>query len=467
MLPATLSAAETADNWPLPATTGSIPTLQQVTVVGTAEDQTSGSSELANDVLQSLPKKNSSITETITILPRVQIGEGQRTSENSGEILPPLISISGGRAYENNYTIDGVNQSSILDPLTGNNIVEDDRDVPSHPQRGFIHQDLIDRLTVYDSNIPARFGGFTGGVVDAETRSPYNEFAGQISVRTTRDSWTEFHIDPDRKDEFYRSTDQQLQPRFKKYDIGLELDLPINDEMALLAAYKRIQSDLEIYNIDDWQENRKTLENYFLKYVWLPKTPYMVELTASHTPSKEEFFIDGARDSDIEIGRGGYSLGGKLTGDLPFGVLEASSTYMANDSSRSANTHHYFWPSDTPSRNWGEQYGLPWSAEGGYGDIDNEEKSLQAYLDLVSKPLTIYQTINRFNLGLEASHDKGSSDRKQTTYEHALNRAVEDASVSCNDNDPSCIDNEVYFRERRAYFAEVPGSNCQQYFGLP
>ena len=230
--------------------------------------------------------------------------------------------------------------------------------------------------------------------------------------------------------------------------------MPINDEMAVLAAYKRIQSDLEIFNIDDWDESRKTLENFFLKYVWLPQTPYTLELTASHTPSKEEFFIDGARDSDIEIDRGGYSLSGKLTGNLPFGVLEASSTYMTNESSRNANTHHYFWPSETPSKNWGEQYGLPWSAEGGYGDIDNEEESLQAHLDLVSTPLTIYQTINTFNLGLEASHDKGSSDRKQTTYEHALNRAVEDTSVSCHDNDPSCIDNEVYFRERRAYFAE-------------
>ena len=454
-LPTCSSAVETVDNGQSSASSGSIPTMGQVTVVGTTENLISGSSELTSDVLQALPKKNSNITETITILPRVQIGEGQRTSENSGEILPPLISISGGRAYENNYTIDGINQSSILDPLMGNNIAEDDREIPSHPQRGFIHQDLIDSLTVYDSNIPARFGGFTGGVVDAETRSPYNEFAGQVSIRTTRDSWTKFHIDPGRKDEFYHSTDQQLQPRFKKYDLGLEFDVPINDEMALLAAYKRIQSDLEIFNIDDWEENHKTLENYFLKYVWLPQSPYTLELTASYTPSKEEFFIDGARDSDIEIERGGYSLNGKLTGELPFGILEASSTYMTNNNSRNANTHHYFWPSETPSKNWGEQYGLPWSAEGGYGDIDNEEESLQAHLDLVSKPLTINQTTNTFNIGLEASHDKGSFGRKQTTYEHALNRAVEDLTVICSDNDPSCIDNEVYFRERRAYFAEA------------
>ena len=451
-----LNAEENADTEQQPAVlSGGIPTMGQVTVVGAAENLVSGSSILTSDVLQALPKKNSSITETVTILPRVQTGEGQRTSENSGEILPPLISISGGRAYENNYSIDGIDLSSILDPLTGNNIAETIRDVPSHPQRGFIHQDLIDTVKVYDSNIPARFGGFTGGVVDAETRAPQNEFAGQFSFRSTRDSWTEFHINSDRKDEFYRSTDQQLQPRFKKYDFGLELDVPINNEMAFLAAYKMIRSDLEIFNIDDWDENRKTLESYFLKYVWLPQTPYSLELTASHTPSREDFFIDGARDSDIEIERGGYSFSGKLTGQLPFGILEASSSYTTNDSSREANPIHYFWPSDTPSKSWGDQYGLPWSAEGGYGDIDNEETSLQASLDLVTQPMAVKQTIHTFNLGLEGSHDKGSFDRKQTTYEHALNRAVEDLTVVCDANDLSCISNEVYFRERRVYFAEA------------
>ncbi len=453
-LPTSLSAVETADNGQLAAPSGKIPTLGQVTVVGTTENLLSGSSELTSNVLHSLPKKNSSITEAITILPRVQIGEGQRTSENSGEILPPLISISGGRAYENNYTIDGVNLGSVLDPLTGNNVAESIREVPSHPQRSFIHQDLIDNITVYDSNIPAKFGGFTGGVVDADTRSPNKKFAGQVSFRTTRDAWTEFRIDPDRREEFYNSTDQQMQPRFKKYDIGLELDVPINEETAFLAAYKMIRSDLETFNIDDWNERHKTLENYFLKYVWQPKTPFTLELTVSHTPSKEDFFIDGARDSDVEIERGGTSVSGKLTGELPFGVLEFSSTYLNNDNSRQANSNHFFWPSDTPSKNWGEQYGLPWSAEGGYGDIDNEEESLQAYIDLVSHPATFYQTVNTFNLGLEASHDKGSFDRKRTTYEHALNRAVEDLTVVCSDDDPSCINSEVYFRERRVYFAE-------------
>jgi len=440
-----------------------VPTLKQVTVVGQSETQISGNSVLAGETLHQLPKKNSSLTETITVLPRVQIGEEQRTSENAGEILPPLISISGGRAYENNYTIDGVNQNSILDPLTGNNVAESIREIPSHPQRGFIHRDLIDSVTVYDSNIPAKYGYFVGGVVDAETRRPHHELGGQLSFRTTRDSWTEFHIDSDRRDEFYNSTDQSLQPRFTKYDGGVELDVPINEEMGLLAAYNIVRSDLEIYNIDRWENNKKTLENYFLKYVWLPGAPYAVELTSSYTPSEEDFFIGKTRDSDIAINRGGYSFSGKLTGDLPFGDLEISSSYITNDNSRQAPTNHFFWPSATPSKNWGAIYNLPYSAEGGYGDIDSEEESLQLRVDLLSKPLSINRLVNIFNVGLEVSRDDATLDRKQTTYEHALNRAEEDNTVSCETGDPSCIDNEVYFRERRAYSPEDEDATINSY----
>ncbi len=444
-------------------TIADIPTLKQVTVVGQTEDQISGKSGITGETLHQLPKKNSSLTETITILPRVQIGEQQRTSENAGEILPPLISISGGRAYENNYTIDGINQNSILDPLASNSVAESIRGIPSHPQRGFIHQDLIDSVTVYDSNIPAKYGSFVGGVVDAETRLPYHEFGGQFSFRTTQDSWTQFHIDSERRDEFYNSNEQDLQPRFTKYDAGLVLDVPLNEEMGLLAAYNIIRSDLEIFNIDKWKNNKKTLENYFLKYAWLPVTPYAVELTASYTPSREEFFIDKTRDSDIEIARGGYSFSGKLTGDLQFGSLEVSSVYLTNDNSREAQTNHFFWPGDTPSKNWGEIYDLPYSAEGGYGDIDSEEESLQFRLDLLFKPLLINRLTNTFNIGLEANHDKGTYDRKQITYEHALNRTVKDNTVNCATGDSACIDNEVYFRERRIYSAEKEEATINSY----
>ncbi len=447
-------------------------TLETVTVIGQAEDILSGKSELSQDVLQSLPKKNSSLTDTITVLPRVQIGEGQRTSENAGEILPSKISISGGRAYENNFSVDGVNQGSLLDPLTGNNIAESVDKVPSHPHRSFVHQSLIDSVTVYDSNIPARFGRFVGGVVDAKTRMPAKEFGGKVSFRTTQDSWTQFHIDSENRDDFYNSADQMLQPRFTKYDAGFEMDIPINPEMGLLAAYKIIRSELEIKNLEEWKDRNKTLENYFLKYAWQPKAPFSLKLTAAYTPSEEEFFIDGSRDSDIVIERGGYSFNATFTADLPIGVFELSSAYLFNENLREAPPHRYFWPKDTPSKDWGEIYNESTSAEGGYGDLETEEESLQLRLDLISTPVMTGVISHTFNLGFEISNDGANYERQQKTYVHPVSfridkekydGAVKDDFVICSPDDSACIDEEVYFQVRRVYEPEDKNATIKQY----
>ena len=81
-----------------------------------------------------------------------------------------MISISGARPYENYFSVDGVGLNSLLDPLADG--PTEVSSVPGHPQRTFINRNLIDSITVYDSNVPARYGYFLGGVVDAKTRLP-------------------------------------------------------------------------------------------------------------------------------------------------------------------------------------------------------------------------------------------------------------------------------------------------------
>ena len=426
-----------------------VPTLGQVTVVGQSETQISGNSVLAGETLHQLPKKNSSITETITVLPRVQIGEEQRTSENAGKILPPRISISGGRAYENYYSVDGVGMNSLIDPLADNQNAADQ--VPGHPQRAFIHQDLIDSVTVYDSNIPARYGRFIGGVVDAKTRMPADEFGGNINIRTTRDTWTEFQIDYEDRDDFDRSDSFSQQPRFKKYDGGMELDVPINDQIGLLGSYKRIQSDLELYHLGDWKEQDKTLETFFLKGLWSPSAPYTLELTASHTPSEEGFFLTNTKDSDFTIERGGYAIGGIFRGEISLGSYELTAAYLENENTRKSPTSFYNWR-NTPSKNWGEELGLTRSREGGFGDIENTEKSFQLRAELLSTTFETGDLSHVINLGTDYTWDQGEYDRKDTSYTHSS--SVLSSEVVCAQGDPACADGEQYFGNRNVFLSQ-------------
>jgi hypothetical protein len=437
-----------------------VPTLEQITVVGQAGDLISGKSELTGELLQSLPKKNSSISESITLLPRVQIGEEQSTSRNAGEILPPLFSISGGRAYENYYAVDGVGQGSLLDPLADNPNALDE--VPGHPLRTFIHQDLIDTVTVYDSNIPAKYGRFVGGVVDARTKMPANKFSGIFSLRTTDDSWTEFHIDEDDREDFYGSDDFSNQPRFTKYDAGIELNIPVSEELGFLAAYKRIQSDLELSHFGDWITKNKTLETFFLKSVWTPQSTNLVELTAAYTPSEEDFFLSDVKDSNFTIERGGYTLNGMLNGESPLGTYEISAAFLESTNTRDAPTHLYSWRI-TPSKDWGAIVGTRTSREGGFGDIENSEKSFQLKADLLSKQFTSGTLTHAFNIGGHYSWDYGEYNRTETTYTHSS--ATLSSDVICAPGDPACADGEQYFGNRNVYASQKQDASLNYFAG--
>ena len=100
-------------------------------------------------------------------------------SRGSLDLRPESISISGGRFYENNFVLDGLSNSNRLDPASDSSS-SSVSDIGGHEQSLFINADLIGELKVYDSNVPAAYGGFTGGVVDATTRRAGREPEGGV-----------------------------------------------------------------------------------------------------------------------------------------------------------------------------------------------------------------------------------------------------------------------------------------------
>ena len=74
-----------------------VPLLEPVVVVGTVESRVSGKSILDKNLLSSLPTGNGTVEELVVLMPGVQASDDSNTSFQGGEILPPLLSISGGR----------------------------------------------------------------------------------------------------------------------------------------------------------------------------------------------------------------------------------------------------------------------------------------------------------------------------------------------------------------------------------
>jgi hypothetical protein len=423
--------------------------LPPVTVVGIIENRATGRSVIRGEVIPLLPKNNGSINEALEVIPDVQV-EGANTSLTGGEILPPKVSISGGKAYQNNFLIDGISNRNLLDP--GGKFTEPGNvdDVPGQPQELFMQADLADRITVYDSNIPVEFGNFTGGVVDTRTRNPAPVFGGRAFYRTTRDEWTWFHVNSGDQYDFEHSKDASLQPRFEKQNGGVDLDIPLNDRMGLLLSYRILHSEIPLEYFDGTRDQDRQLQNYFLKYAYTPSSADQIEFSALYAPYQGDYFLKNTMDSDFTLEAGGYHFG--LDWQHFFDNLEMrlGASYGWNQNRRKAPANFYRW-AVTDSRNWGGLIDSGFSDEGGYGDIKKtqEDMGVRGLFALESLSLGPFSHVLR--TGFDLQRLSGTFDRQDTTYVYKDPAISPD--IQCGNDTSGCIDGEQYSTFRQVYDA--------------
>lgn len=106
-----------------------------------------------------------------------------RSLQGVAELAPGLtdntpnagqVTISGGFAYDNQFLVDGVD---VADNMFAN------------PNNLFI-EDAIEEVQVLTSGISAEYGRFSGGVVNAVTKSGGNTFSGSFRGNLWKPSWT-------------------------------------------------------------------------------------------------------------------------------------------------------------------------------------------------------------------------------------------------------------------------------------
>lgn len=106
-----------------------------------------------------------------------------RTLSGIAELSPGLtnntpntgqVTISGAFAYDNVFLIDGVDVNDNLFGTSNNLFIED----------------AIEETLVLTSGISAEYGRFSGGVINAITKSGGNVFSGSFRTNLTNDSWT-------------------------------------------------------------------------------------------------------------------------------------------------------------------------------------------------------------------------------------------------------------------------------------
>lgn len=404
-------------------------------VVLADRERKQGETLIDRRTIEALPAGNGDITSLLKTHPNVQFDDGQLSSKTPGEIDPANISINGAKYWQNLFLVDGVSMNNDIDPAADNPVSM--TDVPGRSQGLALDTDLLEEIRVYDSNVPASFGGFNGGVIEAITRKPSKELHGKVSVQMARSKWTEYHIDETQEADFQNSSSAANQPEFDKLITRGTLEGHLTDDIGLLASFSRKTSTIPLngYNgnystpeegMD--KDQKRQIDNYFLKGSWRISNSLETELSLTHAPQVNEYFIVNARDSATRIQSGGDMVSWRIDWEGSLAKVSNTLFWSHLENSRDSEKNYYKgwywsettnWSSSTPSTRL--------SSEGSYGDIEQQQTTYGYKLKTDWTAFRLLGMDHRLQSGLELSQQNTTYERLEQFQYGSLLRA----SSSC------------------------------------
>lgn len=390
--------------------------LDTVEVEGQRKE--SGTASISGKELHSLPSHSGSITEALKGMPNVQFSNEEISSRTGGEIRPPRISIAGAKPYENNFLIDGLSVTNTLNPngLNGDegSASYNDMTVNGADQTIFYDTSLVDSITVHTSNVPAKYGSFVGGVVDAKLIDPRKDrWHGVFTGRHTRSKWDNLRgVD-------INSEEADNQARFNITSMSATLDGPVTDNASLLLSVSQKKSIIPLlleendgtkHDKDQWRIS----ENYFAKMTFTPSEDFKFSLDSTYAPYSEKRWREQWPDSDWKTENKAWRFGSSAELTTDAGLFSGKLAYSQNGFSRDASNSYRYSHGD--------------EAYGAVGDATVQNRSIDLGLDYDAVALHTGDVEWRFSTGLDVNNTTtdmwNEQARAVTLVDQTLNRWI-------------------------------------------
>ncbi|MDO4450336.1 MAG: TonB-dependent receptor plug domain-containing protein [Moraxella sp.] len=449
-------------------------------IVVTPFSQQMGTQQLTSEQIAKRPTANGSINELLKSNPNVQFANATNSSLMGGELEPEKISFHGEKFYNNNYMIDGLSNNNNIDPASNNAVAGglptgyNAWDLPAGGEQSlWINSRLLDSVEVFDSNVSAKYGDFTGGVVDAKIKNPRSDRAsGYISYRTTSDDLTSFHIHNGIKGDFESAGRLYYQPRFTKQTYSASINQPVNDKLALLFSYDRTTSKIPFYQdiLGEWRDQERQTETYLIKGNYKANNGDTISATAMYAPHSSLFYRRNIKDSGFENAGGGYRLNVDWKHLADWGKVTSVIGYQKDENKVTNESDHYYpwwhkyrgntsdvitWQTGVPTIA-GNQTGL----QGGYGKFATESQTVTAKQDYAFYDMSLGDSTHQINAGWEYRHENKDYER---FYDTSLGGMMTwNDKVICQGVD-GCIDGEQFTSIRLLYPARGVSASMNKY----
>tara|TARA_X000000950_G_scaffold285152_1_gene390183 strand:+ start:5401 stop:7923 length:2523 start_codon:yes stop_codon:yes gene_type:complete len=381
--------------------------------------------------------------DVLRLLPNVHFDVNQFSAEDTDlqDLRPSDISISGGQVYDNTIRIDGVAVDNVMD-ISEDNPANYNEVAGSAAQTIFLDPSLIDSLEVRDSNISARYGEFSGGVVDAKLRGPDDEFGASLRFGYESDELTDYVVD----DADLAAADPP--PEFTRWRLHGTVDVPVNEQFGLLFGFGRSQSEVD-YAISDayggtFRGLNSTSDNFLVKGKYEFANGISLVSSLVYSPYESEYANANGIDNLIVTQGGGLTFKTEIDGETGVYDWLVRASYVDADMSREASPYNYSWDSDAPSIDFCTNTNC---ATGGFGDLEQYQRDYtleaEASRDLLG---------GLFSFGGEVGIVDAFKARNEES--RAYSRGSYDENTVCADaSDLACIDGEIALPVYFAYLA--------------
>jgi hypothetical protein len=280
----------------------------------------------------------------------------------------------------------------------------------------------LQEVKVYDSNVPAEYGGFNGGVVDAITRKPTEELHGKISASMTRSEWMKYHISEGDEADFATASNEQYQPEFKKLTIRGSLEGHLTEDFGAMVAFSQKRSDIALhgyeggYNSPNGENSRnqtRQIDNYLVKTYWNINERLTLDSSFTYAPQEGKYFTADRRNADFTTLNGGSQATFKAvwSGDKATWTHKLSLTDVTSSRETDATEMVSWYYSE--EKNWGNpDSSSARSIDGAVTSLDQRQRSVTYGLKSEWVPLQFAGMEHTFTAGIDLSHTVAEWDRE-------------------------------------------------------
>lgn len=392
---------------------------KEVVVVGQLDDGLTSKFMIDRDAIKNTPSSNGNVTDLLKSHPNVRFENNAENGFQGGEIKPAGVSINGSTPSQTAYIVDGVNINNDIDPLGNLTLGSTPSVMPglSSEQAYFFDASMLGNVTVYDSNVPASIGGFTGGAVASESLNYSGMNNLSLNYRTTNNSWGSTQVDDTVKAQYnnpkLNGYTADFQPKYKKDFVNIVLEQGLTDELGMVVGISRRDSTIQQSQLIDAKgtvdkkDQTRRSDNVMTNFRWLPNLDQTFDANFRYSSYKsEQFWGENIGNNFVDEHLAyGTTLSWEQRASL--GTLKLTAAYDKFEDSRDSNSSDV-----TVTTIYDDSYDLIADyTKGGYGDSQLGQENSNVKLDYTANSFYGLGADHKISSGIAVQHTKYNFER--------------------------------------------------------